>query len=156
MGNFYTLNSMVLLVFTQITSIRSYKTIYAFSCLKSAVSMNTHDRMHQYPHKMAQNTILWMPQHYLKIEKAITLIYKSKIDHEYKKANCITNFILSSYAVLMPSYIHLNAANNKINIEYWYLHLFHEYYLVKNGVLFTKWLLKVMRIFVKTITLLRK
>eukprot|EP01083_Nonionella_stella_P268863 909205_1 len=92
----------------------------------------------------------------LEIRKSIILIYKSKIDHEYKKANCITNFILSSYAVLMPSYIHLNAANNKINIEYWYLHLFHEYYLVKNGVLFTKWLLKVMRIFVKTITLLRK
>eukprot|EP01084_Bolivina_argentea_P200970 343573_1 len=85
---------------------------------------------------MGQNTILWIHQHYLKIEKSITLIYKSKIGQEYKNANCITNFILSSYAVLMSSYAHLNATNYNINIEYWYFDYIYKLFTLIWSIVF--------------------
>eukprot|EP01084_Bolivina_argentea_P029839 55360_1 len=100
MGNFYMLNSMVLLIFAAITSIRSYNEVYSFPWLKSAILVNTYDHIPQYPHEMEQNTILWMHQHYLKFKKRISFIYKSKIDHQITNDNCIINFTLSSYATL--------------------------------------------------------
>eukprot|EP01084_Bolivina_argentea_P273687 466267_1 len=138
MGNFCTLNSMVILIFTQITSIRSYKKIYAFSCLKSVVLMNTRDRIQQHSHKMGQNTILWIHQHYLKFKKLISFIYKSKIDHQITNDNCIINFTLSSYATLMPLYTHSNATNNKINIKYWAFYYVYKLFTLVSSVLFAQ------------------
>eukprot|EP01083_Nonionella_stella_P103123 294307_1 len=127
MGNFYTLNSMVILMFTEITSIRSYKVIYSFSWLGSGVLINTRNQMAQYPIKMSQNIILWVHQHHLKIEKTITFISNSKIDHEYRNNNCTANFILSSYGVVMPLYTPENETNKKINMKYccfYYVYIF--------------------------------
>eukprot|EP01084_Bolivina_argentea_P171157 296527_1 len=109
---------MVILIFTEITSIRSYKVIYSFSWLKSAVLMNTRNRMAQYSLKMSQTIILWGHLHHLKIEKTITFISNSKIDQEYRHNNCIANFILSSYGVVIPLHTPENATNKKINMKY--------------------------------------
>eukprot|EP01084_Bolivina_argentea_P237858 399637_1 len=95
---------MIILIFTEITSVRSYKVIYSFSWLRSGVLINKRNQMAQYQIKISQNIILWVHQHHLKIEKTIAFISNSKIDHEYRNNNCIANFILSSYGVVMPLY----------------------------------------------------
>eukprot|EP01084_Bolivina_argentea_P029840 55361_1 len=136
MGNFYMLNSMVLLIFAAITSIRSYNEVYSFSCLKSAILVNTYDHIPQYPHEMEQNTILWIHQHYLKLQKVITFIYKSEIDYEFRNDNYITNFTLSSYATSMPLYSHPNGVNNKIIIKYWYFYYVYKLFTLVSSIIF--------------------
>eukprot|EP01084_Bolivina_argentea_P022243 41342_1 len=63
---------------------------------------------------MSQNIILWIHQHHSEMKRAITFISKSKIDHEYRNDNCITNFSLSSYGTLIQLYTHANATNKEI------------------------------------------
>ncbi len=113
MGNFYTLNSMVILIFTEFTSIRSYNVIYSFSWWKSAVSMNIRNKMEQIPHKMTPNVILWIDHHHLQMEKAITFICNSKMDHKCRSDSCFTNFILTSFDTFIPLHTRANATNEE-------------------------------------------
>eukprot|EP01083_Nonionella_stella_P262437 892409_1 len=135
MGNFYALNSMVILIFAEIAPIRSYNAVYSFSWLESSVLMNYKP---QYPHEMAQNTILWIHQHHLKFKKLISFIYYSKFSHQFRNGYCIINFTLSSYATLMPLYTHSNATNNKINIIYWTFYYVYKLFTLVSSVLFVK------------------
>ncbi len=158
MGNFYTVNSMVVLIFTEITSIRSYKVIYSFSWLKSAVLTNTSNQMAQYSNKMTQNIILWRHQHHSKMKRAITFISKSKIDHEYRNDNCITNFSLSSYGILIQLYTHANATNKEINKKCCFVYYVYILFTLVSARIFGQklcyWqhlLSKIMQILVKTI-----
>eukprot|EP01084_Bolivina_argentea_P180336 311552_1 len=61
--------------------------------------------MTQFQPKMAQNIILWIHQHLMEMEKEISVIFMSKIDHENRNDNCISNFIISSYVALIPLHI---------------------------------------------------
>eukprot|EP01084_Bolivina_argentea_P310719 537709_1 len=136
MGNLNTLNSTVTSIFTEMTPIRSYRTIYSFSWLKSAELMNTCKLMTQYPRKMTQNIILWMHQHHLKMEKAISFICKSKIHQKYRNDECITNFTFSAYGALIPLYTLVNATNKKTNTKYCCFYYVDILFIVISSIIF--------------------
>eukprot|EP01084_Bolivina_argentea_P081542 147635_1 len=160
MGNFYTLNSMVILIFTEFTSNRSYHVIYSFSWWKSAVSMNIGNKMEQIPHKITPNVILCTDQHHWEMKTAITFSCNSKMDHKCRSDSCFTNFILTSYDTFIPLYTRANATNEEVNMKYCcFYHVFILFRLV-SSILFGQklcsfffylqnLLLNIMRIFVR-------
>eukprot|EP01084_Bolivina_argentea_P273684 466262_1 len=112
MGNFCTLNSMVILILPEIASIISYTTIYRFSIMDLSLSMtnasistiNTTTNIF----KMTQNNILWDSQQYLNLVKAIICHSGTKIENDYRIFNFITNFVPLSYSTLISFNSHKN------------------------------------------------
>ncbi len=112
MGNFYTLNSMVILILPEIASIITYTTIYRFSSMDLSLSMtnasistiNTTTNIF----KMTQNNILWDSQQYLNLVKAIICHSGTKIENDYRIFNSITSFVSLSYSTLISFNSHKN------------------------------------------------
>eukprot|EP01083_Nonionella_stella_P262440 892412_1 len=112
MGNFYALNSMVILILPEIASIITYTTIYRFSSMDLSESMtnasistiNTTTNIF----KMTQNNILWDSQQYLNLVKAIICHSGTKIENDYRIFNSITNFVSLSYSTLISFNSHKN------------------------------------------------